>query len=43
LYQPIGSNDAAIADHTMMPKFILVTSNTRQFLRVPGLVVEDWV
>lgn len=40
---PIGNNDAAIAGHAIAAKCILVTNNTREFSRVPGLVVEDWV
>lgn len=40
---PIGSNDAAIAGHAISSRSILVSNNTREFLRVPGLRVEDWV
>ena len=40
---PIGNNGAAIAGHAIAANCILVTNNTREFLRVPGLVVEDWV
>lgn len=40
---PIGPNDAAIAGHAIAASAILVTNNTREFERVPGLVLEDWV
>lgn len=38
----IGSLDMLIAAHAMSKGLILVTNNTREFTRVPGLVVEDW-
>jgi len=40
---PIGPNDTAIAGHAIAAGVILVTNNTREFSRVPGLVLEDWV
>lgn len=40
---PIGSNDLWIACHAMAESMILVTHNTREFNRVEGLLVEDWV
>jgi len=40
---PIGPNDTAIAGHAVAAGAILVTNNTREFERVPGLVLEDWV
>jgi tRNA(fMet)-specific endonuclease VapC len=40
---PIGPNDTAIAGHAYAAGAILVTNNTREFERVPGLVLEDWV
>ncbi|PXW51488.1 tRNA(fMet)-specific endonuclease VapC [Grimontella sp. AG753] len=39
---PIGPNDTAIAGHAIAVGAILVTNNTREFERVPGLVLEDW-
>jgi len=39
---PIGSNDTGIAGHALATDSILVTNNTREFLRVPKLSVEDW-
>jgi tRNA(fMet)-specific endonuclease VapC len=40
---PIGANDLWIACHALAENAILVTHNTREFGRVSGLVVEDWV
>ncbi|MFS7253186.1 type II toxin-antitoxin system VapC family toxin [Rahnella rivi] len=39
---PIGPNDTAIAGHAVSVEAILVTNNTREFERVPGLKLEDW-
>lgn len=40
--QPIGGNDLLIAAHAKALGLVLVTNNTREFLRVPGLSVELW-
>ncbi|HAB74032.1 MAG TPA: vagD [Pantoea sp.] len=40
---PIGPNDTAIAGHAIAMGAMLVTYNTREFARVPELVLEDWV
>lgn len=40
---PIGANDSAIAGHAIAAGTILVTNNTREFERVPGLILEDWI
>lgn len=40
---PIGPNDTAIAGHAIASGAVLVTNNTREFKRVPGLILEDWV
>lgn len=40
---PIGPNDTAIAGHAIAAGAVLVTNNTREFARVPGLILEDWV
>jgi len=40
---PIGGNDTMIAGHALATNCILVTNNTREFTRVAGLRVEDWV
>ncbi len=39
----IGGNDLLIASHALLRKATLVTNNTREFERVPGLMVENWV
>ncbi|MEZ5535882.1 MAG: type II toxin-antitoxin system VapC family toxin [Thiolinea sp.] len=39
---PIGNNDAAISGHALATQSIVVTNNTREFSRVPGLHYEDW-
>jgi tRNA(fMet)-specific endonuclease VapC len=39
---PIGPYDLFIAATAVAFGLILVTHNTREFSRVPGLVVEDW-
>lgn len=39
---PVGPNDTAIAGHAIAAGAILVTNNTREFARVPGLEPEDW-
>lgn len=38
----IGANDLLIAAHARTLKLVLVTNNTREFNRVPGLKVENW-
>lgn len=40
--QTIGGNDLWIAAMAVMYGATLVTNNTREFSRVPGLVLEDW-
>ena len=40
--QPIGGMDLLIAAHAMAEDSVLVTNNAREFLRVPGLAVQDW-
>jgi tRNA(fMet)-specific endonuclease VapC len=40
---PIGPYDHMIAGHARSLGLILVTNNTREFERVPGLRIEDWV
>ncbi|MEI6414034.1 MAG: type II toxin-antitoxin system VapC family toxin [Pseudomonadota bacterium] len=39
---PIGALDLLIAAHTLSLDATLVTHNTREFARVPGLKLEDW-
>ncbi len=40
---PIGQNDMLIAAHALALDCILVTDNEREFRRVPGLRVENWL
>ena len=40
--QLIGPNDTMIAATALVHKLTLVTHNTREFSRVPGLRLEDW-
>ena len=39
---PIGPYDQMIAGHARSRGLIVVTSNTDEFKRVPGISVEDW-
>ena len=39
---PIGPYDVLIAGQTVARNAVLVTRNTREFARVPGLRIEDW-
>ena len=41
--QPIGNNDLWIAAHARAEGWVLVTNNEREFCRVEGLTVENWV
>ncbi len=39
---PIGSMDTLIAAHAISQQALLVTNNTREFARVPGLRLDNW-
>jgi len=41
--KPIGANDLWIAAHARSEDLILVSNNIREFKRVPGLKLENWV
>ena len=41
--QPIGGNDMLIAGHALSTGRIVVTDNEREFARVAGLEVENWL
>ncbi len=41
--QPIGVNDLHIAAHARSEGLILVTNNEREFNKVPGLQLENWI
>ncbi|MFZ0241266.1 MAG: type II toxin-antitoxin system VapC family toxin [Desulfobacterales bacterium] len=40
---PIGNNDLWIAAHAKAAALAIVTNNQREFKRVPGLKVKNWV
>lgn len=40
---PIGNNDLWIASHALALGVPLVSNNAREFVRVPGLKLENWV
>jgi tRNA(fMet)-specific endonuclease VapC len=40
---PIGNNDLWIAAHAKATALTLVTDNEREFQRVPGLKIQNWV
>lgn len=40
--QPIGPYDVLLAGQALDSSLILVTDNTREFSRVPGLTLENW-
>lgn len=41
--QPIGALDTLIAAHAMSIDAVLVTNNEREFSRVEGLNIENWI
>ncbi|SFI28507.1 type II toxin-antitoxin system VapC family toxin [Methylobacterium brachiatum] len=40
---PIGANDLLIATQALADGSVLVTDNTREFARISGLAIENWV
>ena len=41
--KPIGANDFLIAAIAKVNQLTLVTNNTREFIRIPDLLLEDWL
>jgi tRNA(fMet)-specific endonuclease VapC len=41
--RPIGPYDLLIAGHARSEGLILVTNNEREFARVQGLRIENWI
>lgn len=39
---PMGTMDMLIAGHAKANHLILVTNNTREFMRIPELLIENW-
>lgn len=39
---PIGALDTVIAAHALSQRALLVTNNTREFAKVPGLQLDNW-
>lgn len=39
----IGANDLFIAAHARCLDLVLVTNNAREFKRIPGLKIENWI
>ena len=40
--RPIGGMDLMIAAHALALEAVLITNNTREFARIPGLRIENW-
>jgi tRNA(fMet)-specific endonuclease VapC len=40
---PIGPFDTLLAGQALTRGLVLVTNNVREFRRVPGLMIEDWL
>jgi tRNA(fMet)-specific endonuclease VapC len=40
---PIGALDTMIAAHALSRHAMLVTNNTREFAKVPGLQLDNWI
>ncbi|MFH0727197.1 MAG: type II toxin-antitoxin system VapC family toxin [Pseudomonadota bacterium] len=41
--EPIGNNDLWIAAHAKSENLTIVTNNEREFHRIPGLKIQNWV
>ncbi|SAL00193.1 transcriptional regulator [Caballeronia pedi] len=41
--QPTGGNDLLIGAHAYALRLILVTDNTKEFSRIRGLTIENWL
>jgi len=39
---PIGPLDTIIASHALSRQLTLITNNTKEFSRIPDLIIEDW-
>lgn len=43
MFKPMGEIDLLIAAHAKFMNFTLVSNNTREFERIEGLRLENWV
>jgi tRNA(fMet)-specific endonuclease VapC len=41
--RPIGGNDLWIAAHALASNRVLVSNNTREFRRIDGLKLQNWM
>jgi tRNA(fMet)-specific endonuclease VapC len=41
--QPVGVHDMLIGAHARSEGLVIVTNNVREFVRMPGLRVENWI
>ena len=41
--QPIGPYDILLAGQALASFLVMVTANTKEFSRVPGLTIENWL
>ncbi|HEX3953937.1 MAG TPA: type II toxin-antitoxin system VapC family toxin [Stellaceae bacterium] len=41
--RPVGPHDMLIGAHARSASLVLVTNNTREFERIPGLQIENWI
>jgi tRNA(fMet)-specific endonuclease VapC len=41
--EAIGPNDLLIASHALALDCVVITANVKEFSRVPGLIVENWL
>ena len=39
---PVGNLDLMIAAHALAEDSVVITNNAREFLRIPGVAVEEW-
>ena len=40
--RPVGNLDLMIAAHAVAEDSVVITNNAREFLRIPGVAVEEW-
>jgi tRNA(fMet)-specific endonuclease VapC len=40
--RPVGNLDLMIAAHALAEDSVVITNNARDFLRIPGVAVEEW-